>query len=231
MSTEAPAGSHRIQIADQRLNFEHARLADPVPTGREIIAAAGHRHPEEFIVLQLLPAGDLEELRLNEHTDLRERGIEKFIVVRSDRSFRFLLESERQEWPAALINGLTIKRLGGRGADAVTVFLERADEADREIEDEEFVDLAQPGVERFSLRPREQVVQIEVNEKPVRMLRGVHTGRDIKEAAIAQGVRINLDFVLSLHEAGGGTRIIGNDDPVKVRRGQRYTAVADDDVS
>lgn len=231
MNTDMTPGTHRILIADQRLDFQPAAVADPVPTGREIIAAASHRDPEQFIVLQQLPAGDLEELRLNEHTDLRTRGVEKFIVVRGDRSFRLVMESERQEWPVALINAPTLKRLGGKEFDEVAVFLERTDKADLELEDDEFVDLAQPGVERFYFRPREQVLLIEVNDKPVRILRGVHSGLQIKGAAIAQGVRISLDFVLSLHEAGGATRIIGNDDVVRVRHGQRYTAVADDDVS
>lgn len=231
MDTQATAEKHRIQIADQRLDFQQIVLSDPVPTGREIISAAGHRDVDKFIVLQQLPSGDLEELRLNEHTDLRKSGIEKFIVVRSDRSFRLVLDSERQEWPAELINGLTLKRLGGKKFDEVSVFLEGTEEADREVEDEEFVDLAQPGVERFYFRALEREVVISVNDKPVRISRGVHTGKEIKEAAIAQGLRINLDFVLSLHENSGGARIIGNQDKVRVKNGQRYTAVADDDVS
>lgn len=224
-------GHYRIQIADAQLEYRSVVIGDPVPTGREIIAAAGYREPEQFIVLQFLPTGDLEELRLNEHTDLREHGIEKFIVIRSDRSYRFTLESERQEWPASLINGQTLKRLGQKDPRQFAVLIERTDEADEEIDNDQFVDLAEPGVEQFYFRPSEQNVEIEVNEKKVRIARGDHTGLEIKQAAIAQGVRIGVDFVLTLHKPAGETQIIGDQDVVKVRRGQRYTAVADDDKS
>lgn len=221
----------KVLIADQQLDYRSAVITDPVPTGRQIVETAGRSDPDQFIVLRQLPSGDLEELRLSEEIDLREPGAEKFIVVRSDRSFRFLLEGERQEWPAALINGLTLKRLGGKSADEFEVFLERTEAADRKVEDDELVDLSEAGVESVYFRRHSREVVIEVNENAVRIRAGEHTGREIKETAIAQGVKINIDFVLSLHEGSGGTRIIGDVDPVRVHRGQRYTAVADDDVS
>ncbi len=78
------------------------------------------------------------------------------------------------------------------------------------LDDDQIVDLAVQGVERFYFRPIEQTVEILVNTKSVRIMRGEHTGLQIKEAAIAQGVRIKLDFVLTLHKAGGQTQIIGD---------------------
>lgn len=75
------------------------------------------------------------------------------------------------------------------------------------------------------------LVEITVNERAVNVQRGEQSGLQIKEAAIAQGVQIELDFVLTRHTAGGKTRIIGNQDFVTVHRGERFTAVADDDKS
>lgn len=222
---------YQILFADERLEYRSATIDDPIVTGRQLITASGNEPVDEFVILQVLPTGDLEELRLNESTDLRRPGSERFIVVKSDRTFRLVIGDERQEWPAPLINGRTLKRIGQKEVQDYSVFLERQDEADQEIDDDQFIDLAAAGVEHFYFRPIERIVEIFVNEKSVRITRGEHIGLEIKEAAIAQGVRIELDFVLSLHKAGGQTQIIGDQDPVNVHRGQRYTAVADDDKS
>jgi Multiubiquitin len=74
-------------------------------------------------------------------------------------------------------------------------------------------------------------VEIVVNRRAVKIMRGERTGLEIKEAAIEQHVPIQLDFVLTLHKAGGGTKVIGDHDRVRVHNEQRYTAVADDDKS
>jgi hypothetical protein len=75
------------------------------------------------------------------------------------------------------------------------------------------------------------LVQIEVNGKPVRVEGPRVTGGDIKEAAIEQGLPIEMDFVLSEELPGGGTRIIGDNDVVTVTDRSRFTAVAPDDNS
>ena len=80
-------------------------------------------------------------------------------------------------------------------------------------------------------RPLEETVEILVNRRPVKITRGERTGLEIKEAAIEQHIPIQLDFVLTLHKAGGETKVIGDNDPVRVHNEQRFTAVADDDKS
>lgn len=225
------ADQFTFKVAEADLVFRFLTTKDPVPTGRDIIDLAGLHPIEEHLVLQILPSGDLETLRLNETVDLRIAGIEQFIIARSDRTYRLHLVDDEVEWPVALINGLTLKRLGKQNPDEVAVFLARADHADEEIDSNEYVDLAQPGVERFYFRPVEQTVSIFVNKRPVKIENGNRTGFEIKQAAIAQGVPIKPDFVLSLHKEGGQTKIIGDADRVKVHEGQRFTAVADDDKS
>ena len=49
-------------------------LRDPVVSGRQILDLAGKRPASEFVVLQYLSSGLLEEIRLEETVDLRERG-------------------------------------------------------------------------------------------------------------------------------------------------------------
>jgi hypothetical protein len=231
MTKSAVDVSLQIQVGGPTLDFRTVEIDDPEPTGRQIILAAGFRPAENYGVLQWLRTGDLEPLRLNETTDLRERGVERFIVAATDRAFFFELEEERQEWLVAFINGITLKRLAGKDPEAVVLLREREDEPDEEIDDDQMVDLSEGGLEKFRIRAIEKLVEIFVNEKPVKIERGERTGLEIKQAAISQGVQIQLDFVLSLEKRRGETQIIGDQDIVKVRKGQNYVAIADDDNS
>jgi hypothetical protein len=221
----------KLQIAGPDLAFRPFQTDDPKPTGRDLVELAQLHPSEAHVVLQLLPSGDLEDLRPNETVDLRNSGVERFVIAHSDRTFRLVLVDKTLEWPASPINGITLKRLGNQKVDAVTVFLERQDQPDLEIGDHEFVELAKLGVERFYFRPIAQTVSILVNKKGVQIEKGERTGLEIKQAAIQQGVTIELSFVLTLHKEGGQTKVIGDSDRVTVHEGQRFTAVAADDVS
>jgi hypothetical protein len=230
-SAASRGGKWPIEIAGPDLIFIRHVLRDPVPSGSQIIQAAGHRDPSGYIVLQWLPDGALEELRLEELTDIEARGVERFIVVESDRSFRLEVEGLRLEWPCAPISGGTVKALAGRADEDLVVILVRDGRPDRELDDDDVVDLSGEGVEVFKFGRRPLEIEIAVNERPVKIRRGVRTGLEIKQAAIADGVPIQLDFVLSLETAPGQTRIVGDRDRVRVKPGQRFLAIADDDNS
>jgi hypothetical protein len=78
------------------------------------------------------------------------------------------------------------------------------------------------------------LVEISVNKKPVRIAKGDHTGLEIKDAAIEQGVEIKRDFILSLEKGEGKddkARVIGDDEVIKVHEHMRFRAVDDDDNS
>lgn len=77
----------------------------------------------------------------------------------------------------------------------------------------------------------QQRVKVTVNRKPVVVAGPRSTGLALKEAAIAQDVDIKLDFVLSVRLPNGEMRIIGDRDPVHVREGMEFVAVAPDDNS
>ena len=74
-------------------------------------------------------------------------------------------------------------------------------------------------------------INILLNEKPVRLIGREHTGREIKDAAIAQGVNIQLDFVLSIERGRGKTEVVGDTDRIKLHPNERFVAIADDDNS
>ncbi len=79
----------------------------------------------------------------------------------------------------------------------------------------------------IGLRP----IPVEVNGKVVLLDERVMTGLEIKQAAIAQHVEIQPDFVLQLERRNGEFDTIGDDDKVLVRRGLNFTAIAPDDNS
>jgi hypothetical protein len=78
---------------------------------------------------------------------------------------------------------------------------------------------------------KEHVVTITVNEKPVEIQGPKATGLEIKQAAIAQGLKIEISFVLSEELPNRRTRIVGDTDVVTVTKHSRFSAVAPDDNS
>ena len=77
----------------------------------------------------------------------------------------------------------------------------------------------------------QHLVDIVVNTKSVDIPGPKATGLQIKEAAIAQGVQIQLSFQLSEKLDNHRTKVIGDTDTVSLHEGQVFVAVADDDNS
>jgi hypothetical protein len=76
-----------------------------------------------------------------------------------------------------------------------------------------------------------QLVEIVVNNRPVRIKGPTATGLQIKEAAVAQGVKIELSFQLSEKLGDHKTKVIGDAETVTLHEGAVFVAVADDDNS
>ncbi len=74
-------------------------------------------------------------------------------------------------------------------------------------------------------------VEIHVNEKPVHVIGHRQAGLEIKRAAIAQHVKIELDFLLYLVRPHHPNLPIGDDEEVAVTHESRFHAIADDDNS
>jgi Multiubiquitin len=82
-----------------------------------------------------------------------------------------------------------------------------------------------------AVKGQHHTIEITVNNCLVQVEDKRLTGLEIKEAAIAQGVPIQLDFLLSEQLKHGETRIVGDSDEVKVDKHSKFTAVAGDDNS
>lgn len=76
-----------------------------------------------------------------------------------------------------------------------------------------------------------ETIRVLVNHKPIELSKRRVTGLEIKEAAIAQGVRVELDFVLFLERGPGKRQVVGDEDVVHVKPGMRFEAIPHDDNS
>lgn len=77
----------------------------------------------------------------------------------------------------------------------------------------------------------DKTVTIEVNAHKVKMPAGPATGLEIKESAIKQGVKIQLNFVLQVQLPNGSAKIVGDDDKIPLSEHLAFTAIAADDNS
>src|SRR5271156_2618272 len=70
------------------------------------------------------------------------------------------------------------------------------------------------------------LVTVLVNEVPVKLFGHSETGRQIKIAAIEQGVPIEVEFVLEEKMPDGNYRIVTNDESVTLRNELQFRAHA-----
>ena len=137
-----------VLIADEDLNFKKHIFDDPKVLGRQLIEAAGGRPVDEHVAIAILPNGDFEDIRLDESYDLRGRGVEKVLVARSDRSFKFKIDDADLEWPRACISGFVLRKLAKLPPN-YNLWQEIQGQHDKKITDTDVINLADAGVERF----------------------------------------------------------------------------------
>lgn len=147
------ADAYRIKFGLGNLDFRNIEVADPVPTGRQILESAGLNTHDDYVLVGILETGDFEDVRLNETFDLRQKGAEQFVAFKTDRSFNFLLNDRQLIWgdpklPAEVLYNLS--KLDSSEA----IFRDVRGGQDILIEHSDIIDLDAPGVERFITAPR-----------------------------------------------------------------------------
>jgi hypothetical protein len=163
------ARAYRIHFALDGVDFHPVTVTDPVPTGRQILAAAGLDDRDDFTLCAILPSGSFENVSLDETFDLRGHGAERFIAFRTDRDFKLTLNGRQLIWGQPTIPGEALYVLSGMGEDQ-TVFLDVRGGTDRLIEREDHVDLTESGVEHFITAPRPvkgYVIVVNSRDEPV----------------------------------------------------------------
>jgi hypothetical protein len=138
-----------VRVGDADLDFQRVVLDDLEPTARQILDAAGLRPVESYLLFAFDKGGVLAEIGLDETVELWDRRINRFLAFKSERSFRFMLEGRRFEWGQDSITGRVLKVLANVNPRTHGVWLERRDEPDLLIEDDNTVNLAGRELERF----------------------------------------------------------------------------------
>lgn len=160
MSTEIETGAsnahhpahnagNSIQIFGLDLsNPTVVQLHDKTPVGSQIALAAGFSPDQQASVVQWR-SKTLEDIGPNEPVDLSQSV--RFIVVESDGYSRFTIDGLRFDWPAAAISVSAARKLA-EIPPSKGLFLERQDEPDKPLAEDDVVPLGHHGVERFSSR-------------------------------------------------------------------------------
>ncbi len=222
-------GPYRVLIGNEALQFRGAVITDPVPTGRQVFEVAGAQPASEHLVFQMLANGLLEELRPDETTDLRTAGVERFLVFRNDRSFRFELDGRVFEWGGSRISGMTLKKLAAVDLTTNGVWLDVPRGEDMPIADDELFDLSAPGVERFFTSARE--ITIIVNGRPKSVTQTRMTFLEIVRLAfpgtvINETTAITVTFKRGPAERPEGSMVEG--ESVRLKNGMVFNVTATD---
>lgn len=222
--------TYRIQFALDNLNFRIIEVADPMPMGRQILAAAGVDVRNDHSLFAILPSGDFEDIRLNEPFDLRRRGTEQFVGFCTDRDFKFTLDDRQLAWGKPAISGSALYKLANVSGNKV-VFLEVRGGEDRLIAPEEMIDLTAPGIERFITAPPPTLeIEIIVNARPRVVTGSEVTYEQIVELAFPGSHNSNSVFSVTYRKAASTppSGELGAGGSVKIKKGTIFNVTQTD---
>ncbi|WP_172962311.1 multiubiquitin domain-containing protein [Hydrocarboniclastica marina] len=207
-----PADHYLIQVLDPSFQGDLVEIDDPVPTGRQVLTAAGKIPAERHLLLLIDDKGVLEEVNLDEPVDVYQRGVEQFIAFDSDRLFYVALNGRRFPWGQASIREDVLRQVGGIAEDHA-IWLERRNEPDQILADGQSVDLDEPGLEKLYTQPKNW----QLNVQGVMVDSGQPTilARDALKAA---GFNPDKGWILVLKVKGEPKQSINMDDVVDLRK-------------
>ncbi|MCT7327325.1 multiubiquitin domain-containing protein [Ralstonia mojiangensis] len=140
-------GHQQVKVNDQVVT-----LQDATPTGEQILHAAALRPTDDFVLLQWLADGSLEEIGPDENADLCGETVSQFFAWASDRLFYFTMDGQKFPW-AKDISESWLRKLG-RVPDTHAIWIEKQGSADEELTSDSVLDLSQPGVEHLYSKKR-----------------------------------------------------------------------------
>lgn len=174
-TTAGNVGRVSIEVAGLNLEFHPVELDGLEKRGEQLAAEVGVQPADLAVVLRFLASGELEEIRPGEL--IRLVGGERFVIVESDRTYRFTLDKVVFDWPGRVVSGALLRRLGQIPADR-DIFLEYPGRHDRRLDASDLVDLAARGIEHFVTRQRiwklnVQGVIIEIDAPTIEVRRAI----------------------------------------------------------
>ncbi|WP_099610063.1 multiubiquitin domain-containing protein [Vibrio fujianensis] len=231
------AKQYQIRVVDQNFEPKMVLIADPTPTGRQILEASDFSPANDYILLMKQNTGMLEEVNLSEVVDVYHRGVEQFIAFESDRVFYFELNGKRYPWGAENISEKALRAIGNIPPKQA-LWLEQKQAADLLLDTDANLNLSASGLEKVysakrSWRLNVQGVQI-VSDEPTIVA---------SDAMIAAGFNPADDWMLFLKVKGEPKKPIGVDyvidlttpgieklrmTPAEIRNGEKALCVKSD---
>nr|WP_287018428.1 multiubiquitin domain-containing protein [Halomonas sp.] len=205
-----PADHYQIEVLDPNWQGNLVDISDPVPTGRQILTAAGKIPAENHLLLLFDDKRVLEVVNLDEPVDIYQRGVEQFIAFDSDRLFYSALNGQRFPWGQAYIHENVLRQIGCIAEDHA-IWLERRNEPDQLL-DNESVDLNEPGLEKLYTQPKSW----QLNVQGV-MVNSEHPTILARDALKAAGFNPDNGWILVLKITGEPKQSINIDDTIDLR--------------
>lgn len=204
MKDEKCDAQHSFEIGNSELAFERFDTDDPKLTGQQIIEKFGGLPVDEHLVFELDDSDGLTEIALGKSVALKRGAGSKFIVFKSTASYRITFEGRVVEWGCDSISGKTLHSLFGPIDGEAQIWMALRDEPDRLVPDDECIDLAAEGLERFYFRLPEWKLNVQ----------GVHVAFDkskvtVREALVAAGIDPDSGWIVVLKVQGEPKRSIG----------------------
>ena len=138
-----------IDVAGTDLAVRQVALNTDTPTGGDIAKASGFSADKHPYVLQWRNDGELEDIRAHEVANLG-KGL-RFIVAESSNSNRITIDDDQFDWPADVISGAVVRKLGNVANEKLIV-LEREGKPDQKVLDSDIVSIKRDGLEEFKSR-------------------------------------------------------------------------------
>ncbi len=189
-----------VHLAEAGVDFRPLKLADPMPLGRQILAAAKLGDLDAYSLFAILPSGDFEDIRLDEPYDLRGKGVERLIFFQADRVFRFKLNESQIAWGQSTVSEQVLRSLAGIGEDE-GVYLEVRGGEDRLLEPGAVESLDGPGVERFITAAVQQTYEITVNSRARDVHHAIVSYEEIVQLAFPGQHDPNVSFSMTFRKA------------------------------
>lgn len=216
-------GPYGILVGDERLEFYPRVVAEPIVSGMQILEVAGAVNRDECLLYQVQPSGVLDAVRPEQSVDLRACSAEKFIVFRSDRSYRFVLNQHSLDWGVSHVSGGTLKKLADVPAITHDVWLNEHERPARLVEDKEFVNLAETGIEHFETRAILISIIVNARKKEIdhRQLTYWEIARlAFPEAQPSDNVIYSIEYAFGPHQNPEGRLVEGQ--TVFAREGMKF---------
>ncbi|MDE2466988.1 MAG: multiubiquitin domain-containing protein [Alphaproteobacteria bacterium] len=204
------AGHQVIQVADLSLAFRESQVLTTTPTGAQLAQAAGFAPDQGATVLAVLADGELEDVRPTEVVDLATTS-RHFVVVLSDRLYKLAINGTVYEWPARIISGGQLRKLG-QVPDDMVLYQTLPDGVERFLGSHDLVDLDGPGIEQFMAKAR----QWKLNVQGV-LLTVPHPTIVVRQAITDAGFDATKPWIIVLRVHGEPKREVGLYDVIDLR--------------